>query len=990
MNITLTIILILVTVILAIILGVLTYIDSKGTLTPQSPTGTIPQPSAPTGPVPPAISGHNARYIIPYLMTVYPQVKPGTWSSTNSEVIRKLYQSLNWYYLPLVDDVGIQLIKRPDINVDTEISRRAPLAGPYVKQWTEAFLSDSTDQQLWVSEARNGRCPPNTVTLPSGKCQTDASTTFCSVFPSQIPNSQGPTWYMGAHACDVSELRNNEVSQSCKDKLLAKTSDGHRSNFGPQVDENGRQIISKQFQYITVYQPYGRKHGCPNYGYMEQVAYVCEGMGKTLLTGDDCVTPDLNNSNWVGSYLRNKFCGFECEPSDWNSCIQSARNWTQKNRGIATSAQTLTSVSLSPEVSEDRIQFQTYDENSRYLVEPDLTEIPPDVVGAVPASYYGVPGNLKGTDLGPSGCTFGSGWNVFKATGANGRGIWQRKGNDVDGLTSGTARLTGTNRIPAKLTKQATSRTNICAQNAAYGTNPQCHKTTMYYWNAGYSKFLNMGRTGIYNNYLHFLITLPNEPVNQEGLRLRSCFPEMMSMGVSASALASLKELTSSTTTDPRTHLEGFTSTFQSGSLLGERYRYIPHDYSELLGRNVGYIYDFEATPEDWDNKVIVVTGRLYWAKKWAPHADPLHHGKVMKASDNTWYDEYNKDGPPGCENAGGLVNPQEGIEIYMDHYLRNKRDYLIAPYNFEGDINLCCIATQCVQCYYPPNLRITNPHYRQRVQMDLDDACLLFQNMYIFGDSGGDEYGYSRGAAKCRQNAAQGCANWPYMSAFFSSAVGSCVYALTSALGWNSSQFTVMSTAAGQRKTCCYSAYDFEIVQVGDRSSVCKNIVGEAREENPYGFKLLDISGGGIPDILNFYIKWGFIMGSNANEKDASNQAMSIRLNADRGLYNVVPFSACKMPLSEQNVDPKKWGKKTPNMLFYDEPSGLCRWDIPGYDQCIRAGGTPSGWLYTDRNGDLINASDCPYADAPGTIRTLAQEAGVTGLWAPEWMKHR
>jgi hypothetical protein len=526
-----------------------------------------------------------------------------------------------------------------------------------------------------------------------------------------------------------------------------------------------------------------------------------------------------------------------------------------------------------------------------------------------------------------------------------------------------------------------------CRAHLNYKQDPKlaskCSDKTMFYWESGYGKFLNMGKTGVYQNYIHFFLTIPNDP-QPNGVRLRSSLPEVLSMGVGSSALKSLKTLSGEiypyNQIDKRETLQGFCTLFQKGSPLGQKYNLIPGNNTKD-GKIIQFKYDFEASDKDWDENIIVCTGRMYWASKWDDHCDPLNHGKVFDGQKNNWYNEpstQGNSGPPNTENAGGLQNPQEGIKQWMENYNKTK-DWKSIPNNFKGDANLCAVASQCIQCYFPPNLGIINPHYNQKVTMDLDDACLLWQAMYIYGDSGGDQYGYSKYSFKCRQLDAESCNSFPYGTYYFSAAIGSCIYAITAALGWNSSQLALMSTGGGNTKFCTYPGYDYEIVQIANRGVMCKG-------EDPYSFKLLDITAGGREDILKFYSKYGFIQGSTRNGESNSISDMNIRMNDDKIAYSLQPFSACKMPLSEQNVDSTIWGNKTPNMMFYDQPNGKCDWKDTNFEQCIKNGGSPSSWVY-ESNGQVITCRDCPYKDQRGSIRTQAENTNCIAKFVPTWM---
>jgi len=1002
-----------------------------------------------SNPIPAPVSTltkYNASSMVPYFMVLYPVVDKPVWFKMDPKKIRKLYQSLNWYYLPVVDDVGTQMVTWEGHS--RQISRRAPLAGAYKNQWTEAFLSDSTDQLIWLEPVNqdnakipcdgvqeDDKCTKNCCFYGStctgkefdGMCRDNAATAACSVFPSKAPPNlpaQGPTWHMGAHACSLDDLSGNKVSTACQNKLSAIGSDGKsllknetievkvKNKKGKYVNEKVP-VNSADFQFITLIQPFARKQGCPNFAYIEQVAYVCEGGGKLLLTAPDCISPSLTNAEYIGSFLRNKFCGIECDPTDWKACEVSAEKWKAKQHDVVEN--------FIPRELLDGHQFID-DEDAYHRPQhhaPTRHRPTKPTQPTHPAKPTGPPlGTLKGTAMGPGGCGFKDGWNAFNQTGANGRGLWVgphgQPASTLQDIMKGHAVVSG--KPPASFPLAATYGVNLCSQHPDYPANsPKCSGHTMFYWEAGYGKFLNMGISGVYQNYIHFLLTLPNNPVtlpnNGGKANLRMTLPGVLSMGVASSSLSSLQALCGegkeAGARDKRRYLSGYVTTFQKGSVLGRKYGLVPNDVSNR--RHVGYVYDFEASDDDWENKVVVISGRSYWATHWDPHIETIpskQYGNVFPTSVNTWNKEYNKkiynNNIPGIGNAGGLQNPQEGITAFMQ-YLKQSRDrdaYLKAPPKFQGDANLCAIASQCVQCYYPPNLNIENPHYNEKVAMSSDDGCLLWQAININGDTGCDTYGYSNGPAKCKELLGAGCLEFPYSSYYFGAGIGSCIYALTAALGWNSSQFALMPTGGGNAKFCTYPGYDFEIVQIADKKALCSNLPpgaspGERADYDtqiPYAFKLLDITGGGNEDVLDFYTQHGFIQGSTIGGTNSAAHQQA-RLEADKAMYKVQPFNACLMPLSEQNVDPTVWGNKTPNMLFYDEPHGKCELDpsnysedITDYENCIKKG-TPDGWVYS-KNGKIITGRDCPYADKPGSVRTQAEKAGVAGDFAPNWMK--
>ena len=103
--------------------------------------------------------------------------------------------------------------------------------------------------------------------------------------------------------------------------------------------------------------------------------------------------------------------------------------------------------------------------------------------------------------------------------------------------------------------------------------------------------------------------------------------------------------------------------------------------------------------------------------------------------------------------------------------------------------------------------------------------------------------------------------------------------------LGWNSAQFTQMPTGAGGGKYCNYPEYDFEIVYISDKKTVCST-----------DMVMLDP----ISDFDN-YVNYGYISGTADN-------------------LNVSGLDASVMKLSERNV-PSSWTGLFPNSIAYGNP---------------------------------------------------------------------
>ena len=852
-----------------------------------------------------------------------------------------------------------------------------------------------------------GKDPKSQQPLPSGYsyCFGGAAGAFASAFPS---SPMGPIWDMGMKPCDLNDLDFTGGNPSNKTGQPAISSECIANLYGLQT-ENGSLLGAKsdmmlkeakkanrtsaKFQMVNIIQPYGRKQGCPNFGFMEGVAYVMEGLGKKLLNAPDCSTGMSPSA--VGALSRTVWC-----PPSAKGAKSKIMNRRTKQ------LESVDMVSCDPSLGKCDNAASNW-----------------KTTGSI--EYYG---NNPYSPEACSGCCYSSDTNTI------GNATPQNIGTSDTVLDKG-------NRDAYNLAQDG----NTCIQNNNVGSDCTGSKI-MFYWMNGYGKFLNMGLTGVYSNYIGFLLSCPNQPWDatdpQKGPFLRRTIPQIAAMGLGGGAKQQLGIFTGGSNSymkDPREYLSGYVSTFQHGAPMGKNSQILPNNYSTVLGdKPVPYKYDFEATEDDYNNCVIIVSGRMLFAKTWGPHVLPstsnasiYKNGKVdtsnlHQTQKNDWYQKKfrsmglpaDMQTPPGLGNAQGLLNPQEGIHDYL---LNGKTT---------GDTLLCDIAANTVQCYYPPGLGIKNLNYNKPLKLTQEQGAVLWGAMYVMGDTGADWMGYKKGAATCAQvSKPTQCPSWPFGTYYFAANIGGCVYGLTAALGWNSSQFSVMSTGGGGSKACDYPNYDYEIVYVGGsglKNQVCQNSVNvttggkTSYEDDVYGFKMLDISGGSQLSLVNYYTQENYVQGSTKGLTDDINDQIACidngkgpvwaseervkafrnlfasfndRYNLDYSRYHQQPFSACTMPLSEMNVHTEVWGKtKRPNSLFYAEPKGKCEVvtgytseerakSLAAYLECEKKGGVGKTWPFgLEKSG----ASDCPYEDGDSGMRKEAITNNVNQLWAP------
>jgi len=155
--------------------------------------------------------------------------------------------------------------------------------------------------------------------------------------------------------------------------------------------------------------------------------------------------------------------------------------------------------------------------------------------------------------------------------------------------------------------------------------------STMFYWQPGYGKFLDMGRTGIYFQEIHFLLTCPKHA--PDGTPLRWTFPQI----VQAATLGDVPEavlkdqleyMTNGEHTDEREYLEGYVTTLRGSSYEGQGGEEVPNRM-RYAGRceNVGGLVN------PMDDDFLLFVARTTVTKYYDPDdrtANP-QYGKTMQ-----------------------------------------------------------------------------------------------------------------------------------------------------------------------------------------------------------------------------------------------------------------------------------------------------------------------------------------------------------------------
>lgn len=663
-------------IIIIILIGVIVKIYLDNNSGPQPPT-----PS----PKPPKNLSTEQKNVFSYLKALFPQ--SGGLGNLKPDDLIRLYDSLRWYYLPLV--------RKIDEN------RKGPLKGPFKNAETQWFMADGAD---------------------CGDYSSTPGKFFCSVF---------------GGACDSWE-------------------------FG-QPKEGGR-----PYQSIAFIKPYGMRNGNPSNSYIECVAFPCEALGRMLLNAPNCsstapIWDDFLKTKENFEFIEN----FKCVNDKSCDVPDADGNYNEPGCQIAGLGD------MKDVCCWDYENGVKRDDVCPFPSKCMATQDTPG--GKVFGNYCATPCGFKDCDV-----TTNCNWKINNQD-------WQDYFKDMEGGSNAVNKLVSllqNKAVPYIDDKLAEPRTDKSVQS------------TMFYWCKGYGKFLNMGKTGIYFSYIHFILTCPK--ISPSGIPMRWSYPQILQTatlnGGNSTMIEQLKDLVSGKLKDNRRYLEGYVTTLRGS-------QYTPND-----GQVV-------------DNKMLYKT-----------------------------------------ENVNGMINPLD-------------------------DDNLIMIDKLTVTKYYDPTKKIRNPQYNKIIKFTPLQAIYLQQGMHIYGATGSSvEKPYVDMNCKVHK-----CGTWPFGVFFEGSTIGGCVYKMINMLGWKSGQFTQMPTGAGGVKYCNSPEYDYEIVYIASKDSVCKNEM-----------VMLD------PTIdLENYIKNDFVDGNKFNPKQ----------------LNVRSFNASIMRLTERNV-PDDWNKPMPNSMWYGQPS--------------------------------------------------------------------
>ena len=756
--------------------------------------------------------GAQGALHVSYFNALFPQTGQDYLNALTDTKLQQLWDSLGWYYLPLVQQI--------------DDSKRAPLANNSPSTWTQYFPADGADEGNYGSPVAG----------------SVAGTFFCSVFSAQL-------------GAPISEY-------TC---------------------------YGQPYQAIQFIQMTGRRNGFPNNAYIEPVAFVCEGLGKSLLTAPACEENAPAQKCQDGSSPIPKCGQTSTRPSTalvlrgGASALPSAYagsaaggapgqgfnfmpNQSRGDYGAAVSRPAGGNfIDQNPAYASNRAEAAGRRRKKPAKTRKTATGSPVDCTTVSPTCPPTSPCNKCGKSDG-SCCSYTNEFGMPDTC------CWNYKTDAVNpdccewpaicsAYKSPSSGNIYNNYCAAPCTWQCDPSTGACDWFIIDATNPadstewldwlktqssgstawvdtllyQCQpcaesggkckavnntnqlpdnwmeadfESTMFYWLPGYGKFMNFGTTGAYFQYIHFLMTCPKYSADGKQY-LRWSFPQIVQTSVlnqgNSELKTQLEDLTSGELTDERQYLEGYVTT--------------------LTG---------DDTP-----------------------AGGTEVSNTMKWSGN-------------IGNVGGLVNPKDDPFLqWLDETITIK--------------------------YYAAADKVANPQWKKTIEYHPDEAVALVAGSAIYGATGAQALGYFKDNYPDKYQTGYGY--WPFGSFFSGSNLGGCAYNTVYRLAWDSVQLTMMPTGTGSAKYCNYPAYDFELVFMGSKQWICQN-----------GMKMLDPT-----QDWNNYTQYGFVQGSGD-------------LDVDTAALNVAPLDASKMALSERNV-PCCWGDQPmPNATKYTQPDPLIK----------------------------------------------------------------
>lgn len=486
-------------------------------------------------PGPAQTHSEQGKLFVSYFNAVFPQTGADYLNALTDADLQQMWNSLGWYYLPLVQQIPS--------------SRRAPLTNNSPSSWTQYFAADGADDGVYGD--------------PS---DPEPGSFFCSVFGGSIGTP--------------------------------------RSEFT---------CYGQPYQAIQMIQMTGRRNGFPNNAYIEPVAFACESLGKSLLTAPACnedapalTCPDGSSPipkcgatasrpatalvlRGGASSVPNAYAGsaagaypgqgFNFNPNQtrgsygtWNAEAKSL--WRPKPTKVGASGD------CSPSSCTSCCTYTNPAFNSPSTIccydDPSCCTWPTVCMaskspssGQIYDNYCGAPCTWQ-CDTSTGSCD----WFIISKTSPGDSLEWLDWLKVQDrGSTTWVDTLLYECQPCVEVGGKCQKGTGGAGGNEFPDSwNRAQFESTMFYWLPGYGKFMNFGKTGVYFQYIHFLMTCPKYSYDGKQY-MRWSFPQILQTEVLNQGNSELKQqledLTSGELTDEREYLEGYVITLTGSSYEG-------------------------------------------------------------------------------------------------------------------------------------------------------------------------------------------------------------------------------------------------------------------------------------------------------------------------------------------------------------------------------------------------------------------------------------
>ena len=562
----------------------------------------------PPGPAQP----HSAqgKLFVGYFNALFPQTGIAYLNALTDAELQQLFDSLSWYYLPLVQQIPS--------------SRRAPLTSNSPSEWTQYFAADGTDDGVYPSPG-----------------DAAAGTFFCSVFSATIgtPRSEFTCYGQPYQAIQMTQMtgRRNGFPNNAYIEPVAFACEalGKALMTAPKCEENAPALTcsdgsnpiescgSSKSRPATALVLRGGANAVPNpYSGTAAGAYAGQGFDfkpnqprgnygapRPRTAGQNFIDQNpayaSNRAEARGEKPPAKTRGIHKSVNCANvspSCPPTSPCWKCGEKGSGCCSYT------SPGAQSPNICCWNYDTDS---VNPACCDWP------TVCSAYKSPssGNIY-SDYCAAPCTWqcDSGtcdWFIINESDPTSSTEWL---DWVKTQPQGSDAWVNTLLYQCQPCVEASGK---CTKGIGgqYGNKwpdsfPKASfESTMFYWLPGYGKFVNFGKTGVYFQYVHFLMTCPQWSADGKQY-MRWSFPQIVQTSVlnagNSELQQQLSDLTAGTETDARQYFEGYVTTLRGATYEGSGGTEVDNNMKWAVGNVNGMLNPKDTSFLQWLDQTVV------------------------------------------------------------------------------------------------------------------------------------------------------------------------------------------------------------------------------------------------------------------------------------------------------------------------------------------------------------------------------------------------